>query len=37
MPHIPAKTLISACWDGDAATVSRLLPAGGTHNSRRGC
>jgi hypothetical protein len=30
MPHIPAQALYCACWDGDAAAVSRLLPAGGT-------
>ena len=30
MPHIPAQDLYCACLDGDAAAVSRLLPAGGT-------
>jgi ankyrin repeat protein len=30
MPHIPAQALYDACSAGDAAAVSRLLPAGGT-------
>ena len=30
MPHIPAEALYSACLAGDAAAVSRLLPAGGS-------
>jgi ankyrin repeat protein len=30
MPNIPAQALFNACFDGDAAAVSRLLPAGGT-------
>ena len=30
MPNIDAQALYSACYYGDAAAVSRLLPAGGT-------
>ena len=30
MPSIPAQALYEACAAGDAAAVSRLLPAGGT-------
>ena len=30
MPTIPAQALYEACVRGDAAAVSRLLPAGGT-------
>jgi len=30
MPSIPAEALFDACCSGDAAAVSRLLPAGGT-------
>jgi len=30
MPSISAQALLSACVAGDAASVSRLLPAGGT-------
>ena len=30
MPHIPAEAMFNACLAGDAAAVSRLLPAGGT-------
>jgi len=30
MPKIPADLLFNACFEGDAAAVSRLLPAGGT-------
>jgi hypothetical protein len=30
MPYINFQALYDACWDGDAATVSRMLPAGGT-------
>jgi ankyrin repeat protein len=30
MPSIPAQALYNACLAGDAAAVSRLLPAGGT-------
>jgi hypothetical protein len=30
MPNIPAQALIEACFRGDAAAVSTLLPVGGT-------
>jgi len=30
MPPIPAQALLNACQAGDAAEVSKLLPAGGT-------
>ena len=33
MPPIPAQALIAACQAGDAAAVSRLLPAGGTNRT----
>jgi len=36
MPAIPAQALIAACQAGDAAAVSRQLPAGGTPRNLSG-
>jgi ankyrin repeat protein len=36
MPSINAQALYSACYYGDAAAVSRLLPAGGTPRNLSG-